>query len=156
MTPRFYHFVRLIERIHKSIGKLKLDTAPYFGVKSVHIFWIYELYSHPEGLIAAELASNSMISRSLISREIERLQKDGYVEIFESNHGKRKNYHARILLTPKGKKLAESIFEEGMGIQSEVSRGISQEELLSFYQTLEKLCHNLEDVAKRRENDVRL
>lgn len=155
MIPRFYQFTLLIEGIHKYICKLKFDTAPYLGVKSVHIFWIYELYTHPEGLIAAELAANSMISRSLISREIDRLLEDGYISMSETGHGKRKNYNARITLTESGKALAKMILEEAMQIQRRASQGISDEELAVFYVTLRKFHDNIKLVAKEREPDSR-
>ena len=150
-SERFYSFVQLIDGVHKLVQKIRIDTAPYLGVKSVHIFWIYELYAHPEGLTAAELASKSMISRSLISREIEALHQDGYVEIREISRGKRKNYNALIILTEKGKKLAQQIVTEGMSVQNRVDEGISEEELASFYDTMNKLCNNLKIVAKERE-----
>ena len=76
---RFEKFTLLIDGIHKCINKIKFDTAPYLGVKSVHVFWVYRLYRHPEGLTAAEIASTSMVDRSLVSREIEMLKKNGYV-----------------------------------------------------------------------------
>lgn len=148
---RFYRFVLLIDGVHKCIQKLRFDTAPYFGVKSVHIFWIYELMAHPEGLNAAELASRSMISRSLVSREIEELLKDGYIVMQETARGKRKNYNSRITLTEKGKELATMIMGEGMKVQNAASAGISDEELASFYNTLEKLHQNLCTIASERE-----
>lgn len=152
MIPRFYRFILLVDGTHKYISKLKFDTAPYLGIKSVHIFWIYELYNHPDGLIAAEIAANNMISRSLISREIDRLYKDGYVEIRESAHGKRKNYNSRILLTEKGKLVAERILEEAVKVQAQVNQNISEEELTAFYQTFQKLYENIKVAAKEREN----
>lgn len=148
---RFYIFTQLIDGVHKCIHKLKLDTAPYLGVKSVHIFWVYELYMHPEGLTAAELASRSMISRSLISREIESLQADGYIEIHETAHGKRKNYNSHITLTESGRALAQSITKEALTVQEGVRAGISDEELAAFYATLEKLYDNIKKVTLERE-----
>ena len=153
ISERFYSFVQLIDCVHKQIQKIRIDTAPYLGVKSVHIFWIYELYSHPNGLTAAELAAKNMISRSLISREIEALYQDGYVEICENSHGKRKNYNALITLTEKGKNLAQQIVFEGMSVQNRVDEGITEEELASFYSTLNKLCNNLKIVARERQTD---
>ena len=151
-SVRFYRFVLLIDGVHKCIQKLRFDTAPCFGVKSVHIFWIYELMAHPEGLNAAELASRSMISRSLVSREIEELLKDGYIAMQETSRGKRKNYNARITLTEKGLELASRIMDEGVKVQNAVSAGISAEELASFYNTLEKLHKNICAVAAERES----
>lgn len=137
---RFEKFTLLIDGIHKSISKLKIDTAPYLGVKSVHVFWVYELSLHPEGLTAAEIAAVSMVDRSLISREIAALKKDGYVECEDT--GKKRSYNARITLTEKGRDLAKKITEEAMRVQSTVDVGITSEELVSFYSTLEKLYLN--------------
>ena len=137
---RFEKFTLLIDGIHKSINKLKFDTAPDLGVKSVHVFWVYELSLHPDGLTSAEIAAVSMVDRSLISREIAALKKDGYVECEDT--GKKRNYNARITLTDKGRELAQRITKEAMYVQSMVDVGITADELVSFYSTLEKLYQN--------------
>ena len=152
VSDRFYTFVLLIGGVHKCISQLKFDFAPSLGVKSVHIFWVYELYTHPEGLTAAELANRSIISRSLVSREIECLLEKGYVEIHENAKGKRKNYNARITLTEKGKELAADIQGKAKTVQAKVNRGISEEELTAFYSTLDKLYKNLQEAAREGEN----
>lgn len=142
---RFEKFTLLIDGIHKSINKIKIDIAPELGVKSVHVFWIYELSLHPEGLTAAEIAAVSMVDRSLVSREIAALMKGGYV-VCEDN-GKKRNYNARITLTESGKDLAKKITSEALGVQIKVDEGISERELESFYTTLEKLYTNFASLA---------
>lgn len=137
---RFEKFTLLIDGIHKSINRIKFDTAPYLGVKSVHVFWIYQLSLHPEGLTAAEIAAVSMVDRSLVSREIAALEKGGYVAREET--GKKRGYNARITLTEKGVELAERITEEAISVQSRVGEGITASELAAFYVTLEKLYEN--------------
>lgn len=149
---RFYKFCLLIDGIHKNINRLKVDVAPDLGVKSVHIFWVYELLLHEEGLTAAELASKTMISRSLISREIEDLYEQGYIDMNQTAHGKRKNYNSRIVLTEKGKTLARSISNLGVQIQLAADTNITEDELKDFYSTLEKLSENLCTISK--ESDV--
>jgi DNA-binding MarR family transcriptional regulator len=139
----------LIDGIHKSINKIKFDTAPFLGVKSVHVFWLYELAKHPEGLTAAEIAAVSMIDRSLVSREIAALKRGGYVECEET--GSKRNYNARITLTEDGKQLAEKITREAIEVQSKVDAGITDEELESFYLTLEKLYKNFASISSHKE-----
>ena len=141
----------LIDGIHKSINKIKIDQAPYLGVKGVHVFWVYELYLHPEGLTAAEIATVSMIDRSLVSREIETLKKSGYV-ISEDIGGKR-SYNARIKLTDSGVQLAERIKEVAVTVQEAAGVGISEEELVSFYSTLEKLYRNFSAINSGEKAD---
>ena len=144
-SVRFERFTLLIDGIHKSINKIKFDTAPYLGVKSVHVFWVYELSLHPEGLTAAEIAAVSMVDRSLVSREIAALKKDGYVA--SEDTGKKRNYNARITLTDKGRELAEKITKEAIEVQSMVDVGVSADELEGFYSTLEKLYANFASLA---------
>ena len=147
---RFEKFTLLIDGVHKCINKIKFDTAPDLGVKSVHVFWVYSLYKHPEGLTAAEIAATSMVDRSLVSREIEMLKKNGYVQ-FEQT-GKKRNYNSRITLTKSGVELAEKIQAEALGVQEAVGRGISAEDLELFYTVLEKLYYNFSSMIDDRHS----
>lgn len=153
VKERFYLFVLRINCISKYINKLKFEFAPQIGVKNVHIFWIYELYTHPEGLTASELASRAMISRSLISREIENLMEGGYIQVQLNADGKRVNYNSHITLTEKGLQLAKSITQKGMEVQNRVSEGISEEDLVIFYGTLEKMQNNLKMITDEWEEN---
>ena len=143
-NTRFEKFTLLIDGIHKSIHKLKLDIAPTLGVKGVHVFWVYELYKHPEGLTATEIATAGRIDRSLVSREIEALKKGGYISS-QGGSGSRK-YNERLYLTDSGNELAERINKQIDRIQSEVNRGIGIDELSVFYSVLAKLYDNFEEV----------
>lgn len=147
---RFGKFTLLIDGIYKNIHKIKLETAPYLGVKSVHVFWIYSLRTHPEGLTATELAALSEIDRSLVSREVAKLCADGYI-MSVGGTGKRKNYNSRLVLTEKGMELAEYIRREAIDVQNRADDGISEEELELFYSVLEKLHNNFVKITKERE-----
>lgn len=146
---RFFRFSRLIDGIHKSVMRLRLDKAPAFGVKGVHVFWVYELSRHPEGMSAAELAQSSHIDRSLVSRELSLLKKQGYVEAKESAKGR--GYNAKLILTDLGHRAAEDIKLLALELQSRAGAGISESELAAFYATLEKLYRNLESISEEKE-----
>lgn len=150
-SERFSKFTLLIDGIYKCIHKIKIDTAPYLGIKGVHVFWVYELFSHPEGLTATELAAKSMIDRSLVSREIETLYSGGYIS-YKGGLGKSRNYNSRLVLTEKGEELAKTISAEALDIQTSADDGISEDELVSFYSTLKKLYDNFIKITKEREN----
>lgn len=149
-SKRFRRFVLLVDGIHKSVQKIKYNNAPDFGVKGVHTLWVYELLCHPEGMTASELANESMIDRSLISREIERLKEIGYIET-DDNNGKR-NYNTKIRLTERGREVAASIGEIAMDVQTRANAGISESDLEGFYRTLEKLNKNLADIAEEHKD----
>ena len=116
----------------------------------MHTLWLYELYKHNEGLTSSELAEKSNIDRSLVSREIRELTREGYINI-EPCAGKR-GYNSRITLSGKGVEIAKKIADAAYEIQSVVSDGIDYDTLSLFYSTLEKLCCNLEEY-NGREND---
>ena len=143
-NKRFEKFTLLIDGIHKSIHKLKLDFAPTLGVKGVHVFWVYELFKNPEGLTAAEIAAAGRIDRSLVSREIEALKKGGYIAS-RGGSGSRK-YNERLYLTETGTELAERINSEIARIQTAVNRDVDDGELSVFYSVLERLYDNFEEV----------
>ena len=138
---RVMHFTHLIDGVHKRIQKIRTDYAATFGVKGVHVFWVYELLSHPEGLSAAELAANSRIDRSLISREISALEAIGYISA-DKQSGKR-NYNSKIMLTESGIEAARKMRNIALDFQVLAESGISDSDLEIFYSVLEKIHHNL-------------
>ena len=143
---RYEKFTRAIDGIHKAINKIKLAAAPHLGVKGVHVFWIYKLLGYPEGLTAAEIAAVNQIDKSLVSREIATLKRDGYIES-RGGEGKKRDYNARLVLTEKGIELAKRIADEATRVQNAVSDDISEEELTAFYATLEKLHAKFTGIA---------
>ena len=145
-TVRYEKFTRAIDGIHKAINKIKLAEAPRLGVKGVHVFWIYNLLGYPEGLTAAEIAAVNMIDKSLVSREIAMLKRDGYITS-RGGEGRKRGYNARLVLTEKGIELAQKIADEATRVQNAASAGISEAELESFYATLEKLHARFTDIA---------
>ena len=147
---RFDKFTLLIDGIHKSINKMKISTAPGLGVKGVHLFWIYTLAGYEDGLSSAELATLSGVDRSLVSREIAHLRAKGYI-VSDGADAKR-GYNARHRLTEEGRALSDKILEEVIRIQNLADRGISKEELSSFYLTLEKLYKNFLDIVQGEDN----
>ena len=146
---RFEKFALLIDGVQKCIQKFKTNVAPNLGIKSVHVLWMYELYIHPDGLTSAELATKSNIDPSLISRELAALRKKGYITK-ETTPGKR-NYNARITLTPEGEIMARNLHTQALCVQDLVGEGISKNELAVFYSVLERLNDNLQAYTKQIE-----
>ena len=155
MNPtRFIHFTQMVDTTQKCIKRLELTFAPQFGVKGVHIFWLYELQQHPEGLTATELAHRRMVDRSLISREMDDLKRKGLVEA-KTEGGK--NYNARLVLTTKGRAIARKIENAALSIQNQASADVTEDELMTFYATFEKIRGRLIGLAQNandgKDND---
>lgn len=143
---RFEDFSSLISCVHGSIQKLKARYTTQLDLKSVHVFWLYLLRTHPEGMSASELAAAVQSNRSLISRELDALFDKGI--IYTQGNGDKRRYGWKLMLTSKGEQLADIISAVVTDIQNTVSRDISEEDLITFYRTLRTLANSFEQLTK--------
>ena len=137
MEQRFTKFKRNIDGIHKCLQKLRLDLGSAEGVKGVHVFWLHDMLNHPEGQSAAEIAANNNIDKSLVSREITELEKEGY--ICSADNGAKRGYNKKYHLTEKGIATAKKLGAAALELQEKASADISKEHLEIFYDSLEKI-----------------
>ena len=141
---RFEEFSALISSVYGNIQKLKARYTTQFGLKAVHVLWLYLLRTHPEGMSASELAAAAQSNRSLVSREIDELFDKGI--IYTQENGNKRRYGWKLILTDKGRQLADIITAIAADIQKTVSRDISEENLITFYQTLKILANGFEEL----------
>ena len=146
-AERFEQFNTLISGIYRDIQKIKAKWTEPLGMKSVHIFWVYLLKNHPEGLSATELSQHSQSNRSLVSREIQELIDLGYVYI--DTNARKSRYGQKFHLTPSGKEAAERISQATLEIQNCVNTGIPESDLVTLYRTLNILMENFHRLAEQ-------
>ena len=139
---RFEEFSSLISCIHGNIQKLKARYTAQLDLKAVHVLWLCLLRSHPEGMSASELAAAAQSGRSLVSRELNDLFDKGI--IFTQENGGKRRYGWKLMLTDKGRQLADFISAIAADIQNTVSRDISEEDLITLYRTLKILADGFE------------
>ena len=144
-TERFETFTNFINGLYWDIQKLKAKWTEPLGMKAVHIFWVYLLRRHPEGLSSAELSRYSQSNRSLVSREIGELIQLGYVAYRKEQDGRR--YGQRLVLTQQGLAVSDTIRQATLQIQNQVNDGIPEQDLLVFYRTLHTLQQNFDLLA---------
>lgn len=150
-AERFEQFSALISGIYRDMQKIKAKRADSLGMKSVHIFWVYLLKNHPEGLTASELSRYSQSNRSLVSREIQELMDLGYVTAAKSTKSRR--YGQKLQLTPAGEKAANDISQISVDIQNQVSDGIPEEDLMVFYRTLSTIMTNFHKLTGTKQEE---
>ena len=144
---RFEQFSSLISGIYRDIQKLKTKWTEPLGMKAVHIFWVYLLKNHPEGLTASELSRHSQSNRSLVSREIQELIDLGYVQISCASTHRR--YGQKLILTQSGLEVARRISEASLEIQNRVNAGIPEADLIILYRTLNILMENFHRLTEQ-------
>ena len=145
-AERFEQFSSLISGIYRDIQKLKTKWTEPLGMKAVHIFWVYLLKNHPEGLSASELSRHSQSNRSLVSREIQDLLNLGYVQAETSKH---RRYGQKLTLTQSGLEVATRISEASLDIQNQVNANIPEEDLIVLYRTLGTLMENFHRLTEQ-------
>ena len=148
---RFEQFSSLISGIYRDIQKLKTKWTEPLGMKSVHIFWVYLLKNHPEGLSASELSRHSQSNRSLVSREIQELINLGYVYAEETP--KQRRYGQKLRLTESGLAVAQQISDASLEIQNVVNAGIPEDDLITLYRTLKILMQNFHTLTDESLED---
>ncbi len=143
---RFEDFTTVISGIHRDIQKIKMKFTRQLGLKSVHMYWLYLLRVHPEGLSASELAELGKTNKALVSREIDELVDKGF--IVTSEHTMRRRYGWKFQLTDAGKQMAETIAEVALKVQTLASGEIPEEDMITFYRVINILLNNFDNMAE--------
>ena len=139
-ADRFDKFYSTTCSILKSIQKLKSKYMMHYGLSSAHTMCLRHLYNSPEGLARTKLANLCDIDKAQISRIVNELCSKGYITEPESENG---NYRKRLKLTALGKDTADGINQAVAQIHSFVSSDIPEDEISSFYTTLDLICEKL-------------
>jgi len=145
MDNRFELFTLLIAKCSRAIRKIKSIEMEEFNLKSPHVSCIYYLYRSNQPLTAAELCEICEEDKAQISRSIDLLEKDGYLERISKSE---KAYKSPLLLTNKGKTIAVKIAKKINEIVELASAGLSDENRKIFYQSLTLISDNLQKICE--------
>ena len=145
MFDRFERFTVLINRILKSIHKIKSTEMSKFGLKCAHVTCMYYIYREG-GLTAKELCDICGEDKAAISRAIDDLEKLGFVTC-DCDSGKR--YKSEISLTPKGTPTAEAIAAKVDSILDKASAGLDENSRTALYESLKIVSDNLQKICEK-------
>ncbi len=145
MDNRFELFTLLIAKCSRTIRKIKSVEMEEFNLKSPHVSCIYYLYRSQQPLTAAKLCDICEEDKAQISRSIDSLEKDGYLERISKTD---KPYKSPLLLTDKGKAVALKIAKKINEIVELASAGLNEENRQIFYQSLTLISDNLQKICE--------
>ncbi len=144
MKERYETFTTLINRISRSVKKIKNLEMEELGLRSPHISCLYYLYLFP-GLTATELCERCEEDKATVSRSLDFLEKGGFL-IVEAKTSKR--YKSPLLLTEKGSEAGNKIARKIESVLAEVSAVLSEDEREVFYRSLSNISNSLEEIVK--------
>ena len=144
-TERFLIFYQSFESVLKNIKKKEKSYMSEYGLRSVHMGCLLRIKQSEKGMTVTQLAKVSNTDKALISRVIKELTQDGFVST--KTAGEDKNYNKKYRLTEKGEKIATDINEDMGSYMARARVGVSEEEMLRFYETLALLSKNISLIA---------
>ncbi len=116
-----------------------------FGITPDQYVILSLLLENDEIMYQRQLAEIMFKDRANISRIIDIMHKNGLVEKIPESHG-RKIY--KLVVTEKGRKIKESIFQTDIDLRNAITKDITEEELTVTFNTLEKMNVNIRDKVK--------
>ncbi len=149
MEERFETFTVLINRISRSIRKLKNQEMAAYQLRAAHVSCLYYLYSS-DGLTATELCERCEEDKATISRALDYLEGRGYL-FCEAKTQKR--YKSRLHLTAQGQAVGKQIVDRVDGVLEEIKNQLTEEERTAFYHSLSRISAGLEEIASDAKGD---
>ena len=147
MNERFETFTVLIAKVSRNIRKIKIMEMAEYGLRGAHVSCLYYLYSEP--LCAAELCERCEEDKATISRALDYLEENGFIEC-ETKTAKR--YKSPLILTEKGKEAGKKVYEKVSSVLDRVSDALTEDERIAFYKSLARISDSLENMVKLSEN----
>ena len=143
VEERFETFTVLIGRINRNIRKIKNQEMASYQLKSIHISCLYYLYS-TGSLTAAELCERCEEDKAAVSRALDYLEKEGYLEASDKNA---KRYRHPLHLTEKGTQASSIIAAKIDAVLEEINSSLTEQERLAFYRSLTAISNRLDAIA---------
>ena len=140
MEERFETFTVLIGRINRNIRKIKNQEMASYQLKSIHISCLYYLYS-AGSLTAAELCERCEEDKAAVSRALDYLEKEGYLEASDKSA---KRYRHPLHLTEKGTQAGSIIAAKINAVLEEINSSLTEQERLAFYRSLTAISNRLD------------
>ena len=147
MKERFETFTVLINRISRSIRKIKNQEMAEYDLRSAHVSCLYDLYSDPNAT-AGDLCERCEEDKATISRALEYLEAKGYVASAAQNT---KRYKSPLMLTEQGCEVAKKIAYKIDGILEVIGTDLTEAERIAFYRSLSIISDRLELLSKNGE-----
>lgn len=140
---RFETFTVLISKIARSIRKIKDEEVNEYNLKGPHVSCLY--YLNKMGpLTSKELCDICTEDKAQISRSISYLQKNGFIE---NDNSSKKRYKTTLNLSPLGIKTSNMLAEKIDKFLDIASVGLSQEDRIIMYKSLNLISNNLEKIC---------
>lgn len=144
MIERFESFSYAINGIYRYVLKIEREEMEKYGYRGSYALYLAIMSHFPEGITATRLGELSDRDKAGISRTLAEMEARGLVE---RQTNKNNFYRAKLVLTDKGREVADFVREKAISAVSEAGGGISDEERRVFYDCLLTIATNLKKIS---------
>lgn len=145
MIDRFEKFSYAISEITRCWHRIASDEMEKHGLKGPYAVYFTAMYHNRDGITAARLAEYCGKDKSDVSRAVSVLQKKGLVEKERTTET---FYRAKLVLTDKGRSLAEFVNLKAKAAVEFAGRELTEENRKIFYESLDSIISNLKLLSK--------
>ncbi|MBR3751002.1 MAG: winged helix-turn-helix transcriptional regulator [Clostridia bacterium] len=140
MQDRFETFTVLINKISRSIRRIKNQEMAQYNLRSIHVSCLYYIYSL-EDPTATELCEHCQEDKATVSRALDYLEANDF--ILRENAAKR--YKRPLVLTELGAEAGKRIADKIDGVLDRIE--LTEEERADFYRSLSVISRALEHIC---------
>jgi len=145
MISRYEQFANAISGIYRSIQKIERDEMVKYGYKGAYAQYLAAMLRHPEGVTSVQLCEICDKDKAAVSRMVaEMVEKKLIIRESENDN----MYRARLRLTDEGIRAAEYVRQRAVAAVAAGGRGLTDPDRQVFYNTLELIAANLNDVCR--------
>ncbi|MBO5068153.1 MAG: hypothetical protein J6C62_07115 [Clostridia bacterium] len=144
MQEGFKTFSIYISTINRNIRRLKTEIMAKYDLKCPHVSSFYYLYTDGP-LTAKELCDLCQEDKGALSRSIDYLEKEGFIE----NVQKGRKYKVPLSLTEKGKVIGKYLVGKIDEYFNKASVGLSEADRVALFKGLAIVSENLESIVTR-------
>ncbi len=147
---RYVRFCMAVEQMAKTLQKYKNEKLAAFGLRSMHLMFMFQLHQSEDGLTGTELAAICSVDKAFISRVTGELISLGYVEYRNKVGTKYKN---KLILSESGKEVMGKVAKIIDDTITAVTGEITDEQFKTFYTVLYAVNQSLEGSIEGSNNE---
>ena len=144
MIERFEQFSYSINVIYRYALKIEREEMEKYGYRGSYALYLAIMYHFPDGITASKLSEISDRDKAGISRTVTEMEQKGLIAK-QSNHDN--FYRAKLILTKKGREVADFVRKKAILAVSMAGDGISDEDRKTFYDCLFLISSNLKKIS---------
>ena len=144
MVERYEKFSSAVSGISCFIQKIEAEVMKGYGLKGACAQYLTAMRGSKEGITISRLSDICAKDKAAVSRAVAELESKGFVE--RKGAGM---YRASLVLTDKGKAVAESVANKASAAVEIAGKGLSDEERQTLYCALDLIATNLSDISKK-------